>query len=152
MIGYVSIMQYDIGGGIHWYGTLRIKDGSQFDVKHTLDAATARRLNKDDRHRQDTPTYRPGHETQRFISRESCLTAAMKMAAEMGVTWLLEGSGACCDPQHVLIGPEPLKTKLNKLWQEAESINGWDGREKGLMQNICDRWDVLWNPIRKQKP
>jgi hypothetical protein len=150
MIGYLSLMQYDLAAGIHWYATLRMKNGGgHHDVKHTIDAATARRLNKDDRHRGDGPTYKPGYETQRFVTEASCLATGVALAKSLGCTWLFKGSNAVCDPQQVLFGPEPLKTELNKLWQEAEAINGWDGHEKDKMQSICDRWDALWKPVYK---
>jgi hypothetical protein len=151
MIGYLSLMQYDLAAGIHWYGTLRIKDQERghHDVKHVLNAATARRLNKDDRHRGDGPTYRAGQETQRFTTKGSCHAAGITLAKSLGCKWLFEGSSAVCDPQHVIYGPdEAVVTQLNALWQEAEANDGWDGNNK-TMQSICDRWDALWKPIYK---
>lgn len=142
MIAYLSISTYDLAGGIHYYGRIRIGNAKEIDVEYTLTVASARALNKDDRGRGDHITYRPGSTTTRFRTWEALIKAAVAKAQELGVTILIRGHNYVCEPQEVLYGPEPFKTGMNKLYEEGEANHWWDGDEQ-VMRRIEKDYDQL---------
>ena len=78
----------------------------------------------------------------RFRSREALIQAAVAKAQEAGVQILIQGERYICEPQEVLIGPEPFKTEMNKLYEECEANNGWEG-DKATMERIDKDYQAL---------
>lgn len=147
MIGYLSITQYDLAGGTHFYGRIKFGQKQEIDVKYTLDAAACRALNRDDRRRGDPITYRPGGETTRFRSRKALIEAAVAKSQELGITILIKGHSYVLEPQEVLFGPEPFKTEMNKLYEEGEANDWWEGDRK-VMERIEKDYRELMKKVK----
>jgi len=145
MIGYLSITNYDLAGGIHFYGRIKI-DKVEHEVEYTLTAAACRALNKDDRARGDQITYRPGSTSTRFRSEAAMIKAAVAKAQELGITVLIRGYSYVLEPQIVVFGPEPFKTQMNKLYEDGEANNWWDGDRK-TMERIEDDYQALMKKV-----
>lgn len=145
MIAYLSVTNYDMAGGIHYYG--RIKLGKEeINVEYTLTVAGCRALNKDDRRRGDQITYRPGSTTTRFRSEAALIKAAVTKAQELGITILIRGHSYVLEPQEVIFGPEPFKTQMNKLYAEGEANNWWEGDNK-IMERIENDYQALMKQV-----
>lgn len=62
-----------------------------------------------------------------------------------GTVLVIEGSNAIVDPQECLRAPGNLKKRLNILWRDFETLNGWDAPKDmwPQLQAICDAWEHL---------
>lgn len=133
-------------GASHYYGELRIpgvKD--HVEVERVLTARETKRLNKEAREHGDVGfTYTVGATSGRFWDEKSVEDTAIEYikANHPEIVLLFKGSRAVCDPQPVLLGPEPLKTQLNALVAEAEANDWWEGDEDA-MESISQRWKAL---------
>ena len=127
-------------GGEHFYGNLR-RDGETKELKHTLTASEADRLNRHDREH-----WEKGEEVNKFFFKNRVIRKAIKQYKEMfpGAITLVHGSFAICDPQTVLDGPREFMEAINDLVFRAEEIGGWNGDEVE-MQSIADEWKDVWN-------
>lgn len=123
-----------VGHAQHYYGRLRIGK-EEIDVEYAMNEEQAAKLSDHDF------TYEPGSTTSRFFSEEHLREVATKLAQEQGVELLFEGEHCVCDPQPVLIGPEPLKTELNALNDRAEANDFWEGDEP-MMKIIYREWQA----------
>jgi len=114
-------------GAIHFYGSLWC-DGERIELKKKMDAKDASYLSTKDY------KYHAGEMTERFNLeneiREIAIQSWKKYYPEADV--LLEGSSGILDPQKCLDGPPLLKDRINKLWQRAEKIGGWNGDIKEM--------------------
>lgn len=133
-----------VPGASHYRGRLRIGK-EEIDVEYKLTVKTAKQLNIEDRRAGRTDyTYKPGQMACRFFDEESVIKATVEYVQQNHpeIEVLFQGSRSILDPQPVLMGPEPIKTELNKLVAEAEAIDYWEEDEE-KMQDIADRWEAL---------
>lgn len=143
--GFLELQSWSgfVPGASHFMGRLKIKGQDEVQIEHTLTKAEAKQLTRDDRRDGERPfVWSAGDTSNRFITEEAVIARAIEVATELGVTHLFLGSSCTCDPQKMLIGPEPIKTALNRLWERAEANDGWEGDEK-TMKTICAEWEEL---------
>jgi len=95
----------------------------------------------------DVEHGRGDERTGRFMTRSSARAAGLRLVRRLsdGPYIVTEGSNAVIDPQEVLSAPGNLKQRLNTLWREFESMDGWDGpkSEWPAVQTVCDSWARL---------
>ena len=160
MIGYLRILSY-VGhapGACHYMPKIRIDDDArtEFEAERTLTAAEAKALNRVEQRREgggDFYRYKAGDDTNRFLDRESAAACAIDVAKRRGIEWLFLGDCGVLDPQELLYGGGDgvvdVVGPLNEIWKEFEAQDGWNGDEK-IVQEICDRWESIWRPIKNE--
>lgn len=133
----------------HWYGRLKQrKDGHErnLEVDRILTAKDAKQLNESE-HDPTAPPYKAGERTGRFFSRDAVIKAALECWQEH---WpkadiLILGDPLTLDPQEVLVGPEPLKTKINEIVHLCHTTNYYHAvqlsdEHKALRRRWLDLW------------
>ena len=141
-IVYLSVTSYVgiLGWAQHYYGTLRCKD-KEFHLQHIMTAAEAEAAN----YKQTYNGWEEGSETSAFPTEEAVRKEAIRVwrGKLLPGAILVVGSHASCGPMEVLDGPSPLKEQLMKLYDEAEKIGWWDGRNEKRMDELCSEWENL---------
>jgi len=155
LIAYLEITTWvgsSVVYGEHYYG--KIFFGQDYvDVYTILTRTEAIKLNKAEEWSVFPYgiRYKQGEETSRFTDKKKLIKCATevfnKKIKPKGFNILLECSKCIIDPCYMIIGPDNIKSKANKLWKQFEKFNGWecDKVNESKVQKICDEWSKLIN-------
>jgi len=145
-VAYLTLSTYAglVAGASHHMARLRGPDREEIDVVYTITKRDAKKLNQQNKESDDPYRYKVGSTCNRFFDREDALAEALKVANAKWPTDLIlyQGNAAVCDPQPMLIGPEPLKSLVNGMVAEAEAIDWYEQDEKA-MDAIFKRYQAL---------
>lgn len=139
---YLSLSSFEgiVFGASHWF--CRIRWTSDAGEDHEADAECGR---GDDR-------------SSRFNTKAAARAAGVRLVKRFAkhddvVHFVItEGSHCIIDPQRVLVAPGNLTSRLNKLWERFEKLDGWGCAPvmESTVQKICDSWTSLIGDVERK--
>jgi len=135
-------------GAEHFYGKMHYgsygEDEKKVDIEKPMTSSEAKYINEKDEHILFGSRYKKGDPTGRFNSPDEIRKIALKEWKKHfpKAQILTEGSHAVCDPQKVLDAPKTIKPVLDRLYEKAKAIGGYEGNEREMMK-ISDEWDIF---------
>lgn len=135
-----------VSGASHYHVCLCSPDRSTPDVYMSREMTTKeiRDENRASWKQGFGAPFRQGAETNSFSSEESAIQAGVEyFKSQSGATsddLLLLGNSCVTSPQRPLVGPTTLLSRLSKIWEEFDRIDGWDGGENKRADELDKEW------------
>lgn len=139
----------------HYYGEIIFGDNQwsketpKEEVEYAMSYTEAVRMNKSDSMRMIPFNLKrkEGDKSGAFKDRDRLIEEAIKLFKKdsKGFNVLLEGGPDYIDPHKMLIGPENMTEKANKIYEQFESYNGWgcEPSEEKIVQSISNDWSDI---------
>jgi len=153
-IGHLEISTYIVisVGATHWYCSIYIEDNNKLiEVKKLERELTSKEiiaLNKIDRERGYPITHKMGNMTEGFISKEDAVSAGVKYFKEKYTGILFDsGYGSLSAWKKAIVYPHELTelvNKMNALADQFQSLNGYEGNNRTLVESIDNQWYKLY--------
>ncbi len=150
-VAYIEFLDWSASiGGEHLYAKLifsKDKKDNRIELEHKMSQEMATYLNKKD---GIDPSfgYKKGDITIRFNTSQEALKIARKTCAKLfpEVDIILKGSPASVT-EVLWAKDKSIKTKINKLYKEAEKLNFYSGRNDDRMEEIDDQFTEIIRSI-----
>lgn len=138
-----------VGNASHYMANLVDSTGERHEIDRPMTLNDALALGFTDRE-DIADMIEFGRET-RFYSERAARNAAIDAFREKAEPddVLLRGSWASHSPQEPLVGPEPLMSTLNELYERYEDFSGYDGayryddNVRRTIDKIVNDWMIL---------
>jgi hypothetical protein len=133
----------------HYYGTLYFGKDDKVEFEYRLTQSDAKHFNKSEKDCivPMKVRYRSGQSSKRFLDKGLLIQMGIDEFKKnsRGCKLLILGDSSICDPQKVLVGPENLMDRMNRICEEFEKFNGWEcaKEDEKKVQRLCDKWDIL---------
>lgn len=143
-VAYVNISSYSgiSIGATHYYGKLEYND--QFEeLNYEMTKDQAQKFCAKDP--SDLFTYREGETTTRFDTRDSVIAVALGRIKEYpDIEILLEGGKQSASVQEVVWAKDKVvMDKINKLYEEADALDYYSGKDDARMEDIDDTFSAI---------
>jgi len=139
-VAYLDLLDWGASaGGEHLYAKLLFKKDKKdhrIELEQKLSQEMASYLNKKD---GTIDIYKKGQRTLRFNNVKEALREALKVCKKEfpEVDIILDGSWGSLSVHEVLWSKDKsIKTKINKLYQEAEKLKFYSGKNDERMEEI----------------
>lgn len=160
VIGHLDITSW-VGtsiGAIHCYCKLIVeekdKDIARIELLRPITTSEAKQLNAEFKAQGYLAKHvTPGDLTEGFNTREEAIAAGLNLFKEKYNGILFDGGYASYSPWKRLIHwPsefEPIVKEMNKIADEFQAIDGYEGTQETLAESLDNRWQKRYDILRK---
>ena len=148
-IAYLDLLWWGASaGGEHYYASLCFDDKNgkynRIDLTHKMSQKMADYLNKKDK-TESFCEYKKGEETKRFETIKQAVTSAVKKCKEVFPDVELILNGHSGSVREALWGDKKMVSKINKLYEEADKLDYYSGKDDNRMEQIDDEFIKIIN-------
>jgi hypothetical protein len=148
-VAYLNLLDWSVSiGGEHFYADITFtknKEYHRIELQNKMSQEMANYLNKKDG-TNEYCKYRKGDQTLRFNNVKEALREARKTCEKLfpEADIIFRGSGCSASVQEVLWAKDKtVKTKINKLYNEALKLNFYSGKNDARMEEIDDQFTEI---------